>query len=74
LQKVLFGFCKERKELEIAVEVWARNVFNRVHNNILKKRLQTKHCVATPRKGSTARVCVSAIVLINQKKIENNKK
>jgi hypothetical protein len=34
---------------------------------IFKKRLRTKHCAATPRKtqrkGSTARGCVSAIVL-----------
>jgi hypothetical protein len=37
----------------------------------LKKRLQTKHCAATPRKpqrkGSTAGSCVSAIVRSNKK-------
>jgi hypothetical protein len=43
--------------------------------NILKKRLQTKHCAATPRKtqrkGSTARGCVSAIVRNNILYIHN---
>jgi hypothetical protein len=42
-------------------------VIDNQHNKYLKIRLTTKHCAATPRKphpqGSTARGCVSAIVV-----------
>jgi hypothetical protein len=50
-------------------------VIDNQHNKYLKILLTTKHCAATPRKphpqGSTARGCVSAIVVNNILYIHN---